>query len=155
MASSNPIAYATGRRKTSVARVFLRHGTGKIIVNKKPIEEYFDRETSIMIVNQPLKVTNSQDKFDISANVRGGGSSGQAGAILLGIARALVSYNEETLEKNATSEVIGDESVPQTTEVSIRKILRKHGHLTRDPRAVERKKFGCRKARKKPQYSKR
>lgn len=124
--------YGTGRRKSSSARVILRPGTGSIIVNKRPIDLYFGRETSRMIAMQPLQAVALEDKFDIKVSVRGGGSSGQAGAIRLGIARALTEYDE-----------------------GMRQTLRKAGYLTRDAREVERKKVGLRKARKATQYSKR
>lgn len=124
--------YGTGRRKTSTARVFLASGNGRIIVNGQPVDEYFGRETARMIVRQPLDVTNTNDLVNLRVTVRGGGSSGQAGAIRHGIARALLSYNEE-----------------------LKTDLRKAGFLTRDDREVERKKVGLRKARKRPQYSKR
>lgn len=124
--------YGTGRRKTSSARVFMRAGGGSITVNQKPIEDFFGRETSRMIVRQPLEVLSVADKFDFNITVNGGGSSGQAGAIRLGIARALLSYNEE-----------------------LRSDLRRYGFLTRDARKVERKKVGLRKARRATQFSKR
>lgn len=124
--------YGTGRRKTSTARVFVRPGTGQILVNGKPLDEYFGRETSRMVVRQPLQVAEAQDRFNIQVTVRGGGNSGQAGAIRHGIARALVEYDE-----------------------ALRSPLRRAGFLTRDAREVERKKVGLRKARKRPQYSKR
>ncbi|HJU07811.1 MAG TPA: 30S ribosomal protein S9 [Rhodanobacteraceae bacterium] len=124
--------YGTGRRKTSAARVFLRKGQGRIIVNGKPLDEFFGRETSRMIVRQPLELTQMSDKFDISVNVDGGGITGQAGAIRLGIARALVEYDE-----------------------SLKAPLRKAGFMTRDARAVERKKVGLHKARRATQFSKR
>ena len=124
--------YGTGRRKSSSARVFLRVGTGQITVNKRPLDEYFGRETSRMIVRQPLDELEVQNKFDINITVGGGGSSGQAGAIRMGIARALVKYDE-----------------------GLQSTLRKAGFLTRDAREVERKKVGLRKARKATQYSKR
>ena len=124
--------YGTGRRKTSAARVFLRNGTGEIIVNGRPLDVFFGRETARMIVRQPLAVSELEGKFDISASVRGGGTTGQAGAIRHGIARALLQYDE-----------------------SLRKPLRKAGFVTRDARAVERKKVGLRKARRATQYSKR
>jgi small subunit ribosomal protein S9 len=123
---------ATGRRKTSVARVFLRHGKGAISINDRSLEEYFGRETARMIVLQPFDVTQTVDSFDIEVNVKGGGSSGQAGAIRHGITRALMRVNSE-----------------------FRSPLKKAGFVTRDPRAVERKKYGRHKARKRPQYSKR
>ncbi len=124
--------YGTGRRKSSVARVFLRPGKGAIVVNKKSLDDYFGRETSRMVVRQPLDVVDMNNKFDIYVTVLGGGSSGQAGAIRLGIARALVEYEEE-----------------------LRPPLRKEGLLTRDARKVERKKVGLAKARKAKQFSKR
>ncbi|SVA54394.1 uncharacterized protein METZ01_LOCUS107248 [marine metagenome] len=121
-----------GRRKTSRARVFLSKGTGKITVNKKSLEDYFGRDVAKMIVMQPLESIKMQDQIDIKASVSGGGNSGQAGALQLGIARALVKFNEEH-----------------------KQTLKKEGYLTRDSRKVERKKVGLRKARKRPQYSKR
>jgi len=124
--------YGTGRRKTSTARVFLRRGTGQIIVNKKPLEEFFGRETARMIARQPLELVELADKFDIHATVSGGGTTGQAGAIRLGLARALTEYDE-----------------------NLRPSLRQAGFMTRDARAVERKKIGLHKARKATQYSKR
>ncbi|WP_018994637.1 30S ribosomal protein S9 [Thioalkalivibrio sp. ALJ2] len=124
--------YGTGRRKTSSARVFLRPGTGNITVNDKPLDEFFGRQTSRMVVRQPLEATESTENFDVIATVEGGGGNGQAGAIRLGIARALVQFNEE-----------------------MRPSLRRGGHLTRDAREVERKKVGLRKARRATQYSKR
>ena len=122
----------TGRRKTSAARVFLRKGGGAIVVNGKPLDEFFGRETSRMIVRQPLELTQMADKFDIQVSVAGGGITGQAGAIRLGIARALVEY-DETLKAS----------------------LRRAGFMTRDARAVERKKVGLHKARRATQFSKR
>ncbi|WP_146907002.1 30S ribosomal protein S9 [Arenimonas daejeonensis] len=124
--------YGTGRRKSSTARVFLRAGKGAIVVNGRPVDEFFGRETSRMIVRQPLEVTQMGDKFDITVTVEGGGITGQAGAIRLGIARALVEYNE-TLKPD----------------------LRKAGLMTRDAREVERKKVGLHKARRATQFSKR
>ena len=124
--------YGTGRRKSSTARVFLRSGNGKITVNERPLDEFFGRETSRMIVRQPLELTKHTETFDIAVTVAGGGSTGQAGAIRLGIARALVEY-DETLK--------GD--------------LRKAGFMTRDAREVERKKVGLHKARRATQFSKR
>ena len=124
--------YGTGRRKSSAARVFLRKGSGSIVVNGKPLDEFFGRETSRMIVRQPLELTENTDKFDIKVTVAGGGITGQAGAIRLGIARALVEYDE-----------------------TLKSPLRKAGFMTRDAREVERKKVGRRKARRGPQYSKR
>jgi len=124
--------YGTGRRKTSAARVFVKAGSGNITVNKAPLDEYFGRETARMIVRQPLQIADVIDKVDVQVTVRGGGNSGQAGAIRHGIARALVEHDD-----------------------SLRPTLRRAGFLTRDARAVERKKVGLRKARKKPQFSKR
>ena len=124
--------YATGRRKTSTARVYLSKGKGKITVNDKPLKEYFGREVAQMLVMQPLNLVELLEKLDIRAMVNGGGSFGQAGAIRHGISRALVEYDNEL--------------IPQ---------LKKAGYLTRDPRKVERKKFGLKKARKSSQYSKR
>lgn len=125
-------SYGTGRRKTSTARVFVNPGSGVISVNARPLDEYFGRETARMIVRQPLEVANAEGRFDIKVTVAGGGGSGQAGAIRHGIARALVDYDE-----------------------TLRGPMRQAGLLTRDARAVERKKVGLRKARKKPQFSKR
>ena len=121
-----------GRRKTSKARVFLVKGSGLITVNKKKLDDYFGREVARMVVRQPLEVVQMSNGVDIMATVKGGGSFGQAGAIQLGIARALVEYDE-----------------------SLKISLKKEGFLTRDSRKVERKKVGLRKARKRPQYSKR
>ena len=126
------VYYATGRRKTSVARVYMKKGKGVFIVNKKPMDEYFGRETSSMIVNQPIDTVGMKDKFDFNIIVKGGGDTGQAGAIRLGITRALMIYDE-----------------------NMRADLRKAGLVTRDPRSVERKKVGKKKARKSEQYSKR
>jgi small subunit ribosomal protein S9 len=123
---------ATGRRKTAVARVFLTQGKGDITINDRPLEGYFGRETARMIVLQPFEVTQTKGNFDIEVNVKGGGSSGQAGAIRHGITRALMAVNPE-----------------------LRAPLKKAGFVTRDPRAVERKKYGRHKARKRAQYSKR
>ena len=124
--------YGTGRRKSSSARVFATVGTGKFEINGRTLEEYFGRETSRMVVRQPLELLAMTDKFDFKVTVKGGGITGQAGAIRLGITRALMQY-EETLKAQ----------------------LRKAGFVTRDARAVERKKVGLHKARKRPQYSKR
>ncbi|HJL65573.1 MAG: 30S ribosomal protein S9 [Arenicellales bacterium] len=124
--------YGTGRRKSSTARVFLRSGSGSITVNKRPLDEYFGRETARMIVRQPLEETGLSSRFDIMVTVDGGGGSGQAGAIRHGITRALMEYDE-----------------------ALRGPLRKAGFVTRDAREVERKKVGLHKARKRPQYSKR
>jgi small subunit ribosomal protein S9 len=121
-----------GRRKTAVARVRISSGTGKITVNKKPYEQYFIRETDRIIVTQPLNATNSAAKYDIAANIRGGGLTGQAGALRHGISRALIS-----------------------TEPELHDLLRKQGFLTRDPRSKERKKYGQKGARKRFQWTKR
>ena len=126
------VFYSTGRRKESTARVFLSKGTGKITVNSDPIEKYFGRKTNIMVVKQALELTETTDKTDIKVTVKGGGSSGQAGAIKFGIARALLKYDD-----------------------TLRPVLKKNGFLTRDSRVVERKKVGLRKARKDVQFSKR
>ncbi|QBL08293.1 30S ribosomal protein S9 [Rheinheimera sp. D18] len=124
--------YGTGRRKSSTARVFIKAGTGKITVNQRELAEYFGRETACMIVKQPLELVEMVEKFDLYITVKGGGISGQAGAIRHGITRALMEFDE-----------------------SLRPALRKAGFVTRDARKVERKKVGLRKARKRPQYSKR
>ena len=131
MATTNQ-NYGTGRRKSSTARVFLRKGSGTININDRSIEDFFGRETARMIVRQPLELTQSLDKFDVKVTVEGGGTTGQAGAIRLGIARALVEY-DETLKSE----------------------LRKAGLMTRDAREVERKKVGLHKARRATQFSKR
>ena len=124
--------YSTGRRKTSTARVFLQPGSGSITVNNRSLEKYFGRETARMVVRQPLEKVDMLDKFDIKVTVKGGGGTGQAGAIRHGITRALMEYDG-----------------------SLRPALRKAGFVTRDARQVERKKVGLHKARKRPQFSKR
>jgi len=136
--------YGTGRRKSSTARVFLRPGKGEIKINNRVIGDYFGRETASMIIRQPLEAVDVVNKFDIYATVVGGGISGQAGAIRLGIARALVQYDEKDLPE-------GEEAGPD----SFRRKLRARGLLTRDSRRVERKKVGLHKARRATQYSKR
>lgn len=136
--------YGTGRRKNSSARVFLRPGSGNIVINSRPINEYFVRETDCMIIRQPLEVVDMLSKFDILATVTGGGMSGQAGAVRLGIARALVAYDEDGMAEDA-----------EPSETSFRKKLRREQLLTRDARRVERKKVGLRKARRATQFSKR
>ncbi len=136
--------YGTGRRKNSSARVFLRPGKGNVIVNTLPMNEYFVRETDCMIIRQPLEVVDMLNKFDIIATVRGGGMSGQAGAMRLGIARALVAYDEKDMAADA-----------EPSEDTFRKKLRRQELLTRDARKVERKKVGLRKARRATQFSKR
>jgi small subunit ribosomal protein S9 len=122
----------TGRRKSSVARVFLKKGSGKIVVNGKEVQEYFGRQTSIMIVKQPLVLTANESAFDIQVNVHGGGESGQAGAVRLGITRALIDY-----------------------DAALKPALSKAGYVTRDAREVERKKVGLHSARRRKQFSKR
>ena len=129
---ASEVFYSTGRRKTSTARVFIQTGKGKITVNKEPLDKFFDRETARMIVRQPLEQAELIKKIDVSATVKGGGGSGQAGAIRHGLSRALLKYDE-----------------------NLRKILRERGFLTRDARKVERKKVGLKKARKATQFSKR
>lgn len=124
--------YGTGRRKSSTARVFLKAGSGNIVINQRGLSEYFGRETACMVVKQPLELVDMVEKFDLYITVKGGGISGQAGAIRHGITRALIEYDE-----------------------TLRSTLRKAGFVTRDAREVERKKVGLRKARKRPQYSKR
>jgi len=136
--------YGTGRRKSSVARVFLRPGKGGITINSRALEEYFGRETASMIIRQPLETVDMLKKFDIYVTVKGGGTSGQAGAVRLGIARALVAYDEHDLAVDA-----------EPNPDSFRRKLRARGLLTRDPRRVERKKVGLHKARRATQYSKR
>ena len=136
--------YGTGRRKSSTARVFLRPGKGEIKVNNRSLQEYFCRETSCMVIMQPLETVDLTNKFDIFITVSGGGISGQAGAVRLGIARALVTYDEQGLAADA-------EPDPN----SFRRKLRARGLLTRDSRRVERKKVGLHKARRATQYSKR
>jgi small subunit ribosomal protein S9 len=136
--------YGTGRRKSSTARVFMRPGKGEIKVNNRSLQEYFCRETSCMVVMQPLETVDLISKFDIYVTVAGGGTSGQAGAVRLGIARALVAYDEQGLAQDA-----------EPSPTSFRRKLRARGLLTRDSRRVERKKVGLHKARRATQYSKR
>ena len=124
--------YGTGRRKSAVARVFIKRGTGKFVVNEKPLDQFFARETGRMIVRQPLKLTNHETTFDIMVNVSGGGESGQAGAVRHGVTRALIEYDAE-----------------------LKPTLSKAGLVTRDAREVERKKVGLHKARRRKQFSKR
>ena len=124
--------YGTGRRKSSVARVFIKPGKGDIVVNDKPLDVFFSRETGRMVVRQPLELTDNLGKFDIMVNVSGGGESGQAGAVRHGITRALIDY-----------------------DASLKPTLSKAGLVTRDAREVERKKVGLRKARRRKQFSKR
>ena len=124
--------YGTGRRKSAIARVFIKKGTGKFVVNEKPLDEFFARETGRMIVRQPLKLTNHETTFDIMVNVTGGGESGQAGAVRHGVTRALIEYDS-----------------------ALKPMLSKAGLVTRDAREVERKKVGLHKARRRKQFSKR
>ncbi|GGI21137.1 MAG: 30S ribosomal protein S9 [Oxalicibacterium faecigallinarum] len=124
--------YGTGRRKSAVARVFIKSGSGQIVVNGKPAAEYFSRETGLMVIRQPLELTNNVETFDIMVNVHGGGESGQAGAVRHGITRALIDY-----------------------DAALKSELSKAGFVTRDAREVERKKVGLRKARRAKQFSKR
>ncbi len=151
--------YGTGRRKNAVARVFLRKGSGQMVVNGRSLEDFFPRETARMIINQPLKVVDMADKFDIYATVKGGGCSGQAGAVRLGIARALVDYDEDGVvvpqKTDEGSEGADGESGEGSDEKSFRRMLRAADLLTRDARIVERKKVGRHKARKGAQFSKR
>ena len=136
--------YGTGRRKSSSARVFMRPGKGEITINNRLLEEYFGRETSCMVIRQPLETVDMMNKFDIFVTVVGGGVSGQAGAVRLGIARALVKYDENDLPEDE-----------EPSADSFRRKLRARGLLTRDSRRVERKKVGLHKARRATQYSKR
>lgn len=124
--------YGNGRRKSAVARVFIKSGSGQIVVNGKPAAEYFSRETGLMVIRQPLELTNNTERFDIMVNVHGGGESGQAGAVRHGITRALIDY-----------------------DAALKSELSKAGFVTRDAREVERKKVGLRKARRAKQFSKR
>lgn len=124
--------YATGKRKTSIARVWIEPGEGKFLVNQRALKEYFGRETSEMVIYQPFDITGTRNKFDVMVSVRGGGESGQSVAIRHGIAKALLQYNPE-----------------------FKDVLKKAGFLTRDSRVKERKKYGRRGARRRPQYSKR
>lgn len=132
MAAAEKFFYATGRRKTSSARVFLKPGKGNITINGKKLDDYLNRMQSRMIVNQPFELISQAGKFDVMATVTGGGESGQAGALRHGITRALVAFNPE-----------------------LKGVLKKAGYVTRDPRMVERKKYGKHGARRRPQFSKR
>jgi small subunit ribosomal protein S9 len=124
--------YATGKRKTSIARVWLEPGEGKFIINERALKEYFGRETCEMIILQPFDLTGTRNQFDVTVNVRGGGTSGQSEAIRHGISKALLQYNQD-----------------------FKDVLKKAGFFTRDSRVKERKKYGLRGARRRPQYSKR
>ena len=128
----HPLVQSTGRRKRAVARVRFRPGTGTITINKRPLEDYFPNDTHRMVLSEPLKVTSTTESYDIEATIHGGGDSGQAGAMRLGISRAIIALDEE-----------------------LRPTLKKAGFLTRDSREKESKKYGLKKARKAPQYSKR
>lgn len=132
MTQQAQVVQATGKRKSAIAQVRLWPGEGRVVVNQRPLDEYFGRETSRMIVNQPFEVTEVQGRYDVAVNVRGGGVAAQASAIRHGISRALLSVDPE-----------------------MRAVLKRAGYLTRDSREVERKKYGRHKARKRPQYSKR
>ena len=140
MAKSKEFYYATGRRKTAIAKVKLVKGTGKITVNNRDVNEYFPSSILVMDLVQPLELTNMSEKFDVIATVKGGGFSGQSGAIRLGIVKALLDY---------------DSASDPTSESSFRKILKGAGLVTRDSRVKERKKPGLKKARRAPQFSKR
>lgn len=147
MKSKTKQNYGTGRRKTSTARVFLRPGKGNVVINGVPLDEYFTVDAARMVVRQPLSTLDLQNKFDVFATVKGGGITGQAGALRLGIARALVEYDEEDGGDEGTG-TAGDDK-------SFRSIMRRAGFLTRDAREVERKKVGLHKARRAAQFSKR
>ena len=140
MAKSKKSYYGTGKRKTSIAKVTLTEGTGKVTVNGVDVNDYFVFDTKVMDLVQPLELTNMRDKFDVDAKVTGGGFSGQAGAIRLGIVKALLEY---------------DSASDPDSETSFRKILKSAGLVTRDSRIKERKKPGLKKARRAPQFSKR
>ena len=140
MAKSKKSYYGTGKRKTSIAKVTLTEGTGKVTVNGVDVNDYFVFDTKVMDLVQPLELTNMRDKFDVDAKVTGGGFSGQAGAIRLGIVKALLEY---------------DSAADPDSETSFRKILKSAGLVTRDSRIKERKKPGLKKARRAPQFSKR
>ncbi len=140
MAKKSVSYYGTGKRKSSIAKVTLTEGTGKIVVNGVDVHEYFPFETKVMDLAQPLELTNMTDKFDVNATVTGGGFSGQAGAVRLGIVKALLEY---------------DSASDPDSETSFRKILKSAGLVTRDSRVKERKKPGLKKARRAPQFSKR
>ena len=140
MAKDNKVYYGTGRRKASIAKVKLVSGSGKITVNGKDVHEYLPYETLIMNLSQPLVMTNTKDMFDVIVEVKGGGFSGQTGAIRLGITKALLEY---------------DATTPADSENSYRKVLKAAGFITRDSRIKERKKPGLKKARRAPQFSKR
>ena len=140
--------YATGRRKSSTARVFMRPGSGNILINQRSLDDYFSRKTARMVIMQPLEATDMNAKFDLHITVTGGGISGQAGAIRLGIARALVNYDEDGNSGEGDAGQSGG-------ALTFRQKLRAKGLLTRDARVVERKKVGLHKARKATQFSKR
>lgn len=149
--------YGTGRRKTCVARVFLVPGTGRILINQKTVEEYFPRPTLRVMVRRPFEVVDMENRFDTVVTVKGGGVSGQAGAVRHGITRALLEYDEA--DQDSTKKIAFEASElgsePENDPQSFRKKLRTVGFVTRDARKVERKKVGLRKARKRKQFSKR
>ena len=151
--------YGTGRRKSSTARVFLRPGTGNMKINGRSIEQYFQRQTAQVMVISPFKVVNMEGRFDAFITVRGGGITGQAGAVRHGITRALLNYDEGDTKKTAVAEDDATGSSEGGSEeanlTTFRRALRKAGFVTRDSRRVERKKVGLHKARKRPQFSKR
>ncbi len=147
-------SYATGRRKTCTARVFLKPGTGKILINERELDVYFGRKTARMVVRQALELIELADKFDVVATVKGGGIMGQAGAIRHGISRALIRH-DEGMSPTKTEEDAAGSNAGSANPNSFRKRLRRAGFVTRDAREVERKKVGLHKARKRPQYSKR
>lgn len=164
---TDKIINAVGRRKTSVARAYLKKGSGKIIINKRELASYFGRETAEMVVRQPLNLLNQGDNFDVNVRVLGGGTSGQAGAIRHAITRALIKFEREFMpdnhviptgeDANKTKDSDDDSNAAgeQGVQLQWHKQLRGAGFVTRDSRSVERKKFGLRKARKKVQFSKR
>lgn len=154
--------YGTGRRKTAAARVFLRPGSGKFMINQKPVESYFERQILRLHALEPLYLVEMADKFDLYVTVKGGGKSAQAGAVRLGVARALVEYDlehkpslENLVHKLGEAITTTDAESQEAKAVTMRALLRRKRMLTRDSREVERKKIGLVKARKRPQYSKR
>lgn len=164
MANTQEQYYGTGRRKSSVARVFLKPGTGKVQVNTRNLEDYFTRSTLQMVVRQPLELLDVLNNFDLYITVKGGGASGQAGAVRHGITRALIDYDEKTTVSDKPAKAVkkvvaeseeGESAEEGTEHLTYRQHLRKAGFVTRDARKVERKKVGLRKARKAVQFSKR
>ena len=140
IANAQKFIYATGKRKSAIARVRITPGTGKITINEKPLDEFYSLETLKAVVTRPFAVANTMEKYDVIATVHGGGFSGQTGAIRLGITRALLQYDQNT---------------DPSSDASFRKILKAAGFVTRDARIKERKKYGLKKARRAPQFSKR